>query len=63
MHVRHPSDKRKICRLCLQDPDTMSPAKLYIRKELVRIETSIDNFHTIIYIPEIQNIVFQFPHV
>ena len=27
------------------------------------VETSIDDFHTILYIPEIKKIVFHLPHV
>ena len=50
-------------RLCLQDTATVSTAKIYTRKELVTMETSISDFHTSFYIPEIQNQAFHLPLV
>ena len=50
-------------RLRFQDPSTVTPAKLYTRKELVIMATSIADFHTSFYIPAIQNLAFHLPHV
>ena len=37
--------------------------KIYTREELVIMETTISNFHTSFYIPEIQKLVFHIPHI
>ena len=37
--------------------------KIYTRKELVMMETTIYNFQTSFYIPSIQNLAFHLPHV
>ena len=37
--------------------------KIYTRKELVMMETTISEFHTRYYIPAIQNLDFYLPHV
>ena len=63
MHGRCPLDESKICRLCFQDPATITPAKKYTRKELVMMKTSIADFHTSVYIPEIQKLAFHLTHV
>ena len=34
VHGRQPIDEKKICRLYFQDPATVTPEKLYTRKEL-----------------------------
>ena len=36
---------------------------IYTKKELVMMETTISNFHTSLYIPEIQELAFHIPHV
>ena len=51
------------CMLCSATPQTEPKAKIYTRKELVMMETSIYDFHTILYIPSIKNISFNVPHV
>ena len=38
-------------RLCLKDPYSVPPVKLYTRKEPVTMETYIDDFNTSLYIP------------
>ena len=53
VHGRLPQDENKIFRLCFQDPSTVTPEKLYTRKEPVMMETYIADFHTSFYIPEI----------
>ena len=63
MHGGCPQDEKKICHLCFQDPDTVTPVKIYTRKYLVMMETSITDFHTSFYIPEIEELVFHLPQV
>ena len=63
VHVRHPIDENKICCLCFQYPDTVKLEKPYTRKELVTMETSIADFQKSFYIPEIQKLAFQLPHI
>ena len=41
----------------------MTHAKLYTRKELAIMETSIDDLHTSFYILAIQKIAFHLPHI
>ena len=60
VHGRCPLDENKWCHLCLQDPYYVPPVKLYTKKELVMIETSISEFHSILYITEIKKIAFTF---
>ena len=54
LYGRKPMDKKGNFRLCWSNPTSVPPAKLYTIKELVMMETYIDNFHTIIYVPEIK---------
>ena len=39
------------------------PTKIYTRKELVMIETTISDFHTSFYIPAIKRLDFHLTHV
>ena len=50
-------------QLCLQYMDPVPPAKLYTRKEIVIMETSIDGFHTSFFTSTIQNLLFHLPTV
>ena len=63
VHGRRPLDENKIPCLCFQYPATVTHVKLYTRREIVMMETSIDDFHTSLYITEIQNLAFHLPHV
>ena len=63
VHGRRPLDKNKIIWLCLQFFDSVPHAKLYTIKEIFMMETSFAYFCTIFYIPEIQNLALNFPHV
>ena len=63
MHGRRPLDEKKNSRLFFQDLDTVTPAKLYTRKELLVVERYIADFHTSFYIPEIKKLAFHLPHV
>ena len=63
MHGMIPLTDRKIFRKCKQDTDLEKPTKIYTRKELVIMETTISNFHTSFYIPEIQKLAFHITHV
>ena len=48
---------------CQQDTDSGQSTKIYTKKELVMMETTISNFHTSVYIPEIQKLAFHIPQV
>ena len=62
MNVVFTIDENIYC-LSFRDPASMPPAKLYTRKELIMMKTSISEFQTSFYIIEIQRIVFCFPSV
>ena len=61
LHGRRSLDKNKICCFCLQYLATVSPAKIYTRKELFMMDTSIYDFHTSFYIPKMQKVAFHSP--
>ena len=63
VHGRRPLDENKICHFFLCDPSSVTPAKLYIQKYIVMMETSIYDFYTSFYIQEIQKLAFHMPHV
>ena len=46
-----------------QESSPDKSTKLYTRKELVMLETTISDFHTSFYIPAIQKLAFHLPHV
>ena len=62
-HGRIPLNDKKICCKCKQYSVSEKSIKIYTRKELAMMETTISNFHTILYIPEIQKLAFHIPHV
>ena len=49
--------------MCKQESSPDKSTKIYARKELVMMETTISDFHTSFYIPAIQNLDFHIPHV
>ena len=49
--------------MCKQESSSYESTKLYTRKELVMMETTIYDFNTSLYIPAIQNLAFHLPHV
>ena len=49
--------------MCEQESLPDSSTKIYTRKELVSMETTISDFHTNFYIPAIQKLAFHLPHV
>ena len=49
--------------LCLRDLTYVILTKIFARKELFMTETSISDFHTSFYIPEIQKPAFYLTHV
>ena len=63
MHVIHSMYENQNCQLSLRDPASIPPSKIYTIKELVTMDTAIDEFHTSLYIPEVQNLVFHLLHV
>ena len=63
IHGRRPLDEKKFCRLCLQILDSVPPAKLYTRKELIMTEKYIYEFHTSFYISRIKKLAFHLLNV
>ena len=55
-HGRLPLTNKKSCRKCQQDTASVQSTKIYTRKKLLMMETTISNFHTNFYIPEIQTV-------
>ena len=49
--------------MCKQKHLPDSSTKIYTRKELVMVETTISDFRTSFYITAIQKLVFHLPHV
>ena len=49
--------------MCKQESSPDKSTKIYTRKELVMIDTTISDFHTSFYIPTIQKLVFHLPHM
>ena len=49
--------------MCKQESLSDKYTKIYTRKELVMMETTISGFHTRFYIPDIQKLDFHLPHV
>ena len=49
--------------MCKQESSSDEFRKLYTRKELVRMETTIYDFNTSFYIPATQKTAFHLPHV
>ena len=62
-HGRLPLTNKKICCKCQQDTASGQPEKKYTRKEVVMMETTIYNFHTKFYIPEIWKLAFHIPQL
>ena len=62
-HGRLPLNDRKCFCNCQQDTASKQSTKIYNRKELVMMETTISNFRTSFYIPEVQKLAFHIPHV
>ena len=62
-HDRLPLTDKQICRNYQYDTASGKSTKIYTRKELVMMETIISNFHTSFYIPAIQKLAFNIPHV
>ena len=49
--------------MCKKESSPDKSTKIYTRKELVMMETTISDFHTSLYIPAIQKLAFHLPHV
>ena len=54
---------KTICSMCKQESSPDKSSKIYTRKELVMMETSISDFRTSFYIPAIHKLAFHLPHV
>ena len=62
-HGKIPVKDKNICYMCKQESSPDESTKIYTRKELVIMETTIYDFHTSFYIPAIQKLAFHLPHV
>ena len=62
-HVRLRLSDKKSCQECQQDTASLKSTKIYTRNELVIMKTTIYNFHTSFFIPEIQKLAFPITHV
>ena len=62
-HCMLPSTNKKSCQECQQDTASVKSTKVYTRKELLMMETTISNFHTSFFIPAIQKLAFHIPCV
>ena len=62
-HCRIPLPDKKSSRKCQQDTASGQSTKIYTRKDLVMMETTISIFCTSFCIPEIQKLAFHIPHV
>ena len=49
--------------MCKQEYSSDEATKIYTRKELIMTETEIYDFHTSLYIPSIQSLDFNLPHM
>ena len=63
LHGRIPLKDKKICYMCEQESLPDKSTKIYTRRDLVMMETTISNFHTSFYILAIQKLAFHLPHV
>ena len=62
-HGRIPLKDKKICYMCKQESLPYESTKIYTRKEIVIMETTIYYFRTSFYISAIQKLSFHLPHV
>ena len=62
-HGRISLKDKNICFMCKQESLPDKSTKIYTRKELVMMETTISDFHTSFCIPSIQKLAFHMPHV
>ena len=63
IHGRLSLKDNNICSVCKQESSPDKSTKMYTRKELVMMETTISDFRTSFYIPAIQKLAFRLPHV
>ena len=63
VHGRLPLNDKGNFRMCKQYYVSEQSTKIYTRKALVMMETTISNFCKNFYIPEIQKFAFHLPHV
>ena len=63
VHGRLQLDENKMCYLCLRHPASVPSEKLNTVKDLVMMETYIDDLHKKIYILAIHQLPFHLPHV
>ena len=62
-HGRIKLKYKKLCYMCKQESSPDESKKVYTRKDIVMMETNISDFHTSLYIPDIQMSAFHLPRV
>ena len=62
-HRRISLKDKSICYMCKQESLPDKSTKIYTRKDLVMMETTISNFHNSFYVPAIHKLDFHMPHV
>ena len=63
VHGRITLKDKTVFRICKQQSSSDESSKIYTRKELVMMETTICDFNTSFYIPSIQRLPFYLPNV
>ena len=63
IHGRLSLKDKNICYMCKQESSPDKSTKIYTRKELFMMQTTISDFHTSFYIPAIHKLAFHLPHV
>ena len=58
-----PLKDKKICYMCKQVSSSDKSTKIYTRKNIVMMQTTISDFHTRLNISAIQKLDFHLPHV
>ena len=63
VHDRIPLKEGKICQMCKQESSSDESTKIYTRKELVMMETTISDFYTSFYKTFIHRLAFHLPRL
>ena len=63
IHGRLSLKGKNTCYTCKQESSPDKSTKIYTKKGLIMLETTIYDFHNSFYIPAIQKLAFHLPHV
>ena len=63
VYFRLPLNENKQCQLCESSTYSIIDTKIYTKKEIVMMQSSIVDNHQQFYISTIKNLVFHLPHV